>query len=144
MSVGRICVRQVDTAEPGETAQDAAQRMLDRKVGTLVVVNEAREPIGIITDRDLTIRVVAEGRDAISTPVEEVMTARPRCIVTETSIDEALRIMRSGEYRRLPVVSGRTLIGFVSLDDILDHMLEDFSNIRGLLQEESPRSLASV
>ncbi len=144
MSVGRICVRQVDMATPHETAQEAAPRMLDRKVGTLVVVNEAREPIGIITDRDLSVRVVAQGRDAAETSVEEVMTAGPRCVVGETSIEEALRIMRSGEYRRLPVVSGRKLIGLVSLDDILDHMLEEFASIRGLLQEESPRSLATV
>lgn len=118
--------------------------MLDRKVGTLVVVNDAREPIGIITDRDLAVRVVAQARDAAATSVEEVMTAGPRCVVAETAIDEALRIMRSGEYRRLPVVSGRKLIGIVSLDDILDHMLDDFASVRGLLQEESPRSLATV
>lgn len=144
MSVGRICVRQVDIAKPRETAQEAAQRMFDRKVGTLVVVNDAREPIGIITDRDLSVRVVAQARDAAETLVEEVMTAGPRCVVGETSIEEALRIMRSGEYRRLPVVSGRKLIGLVSLDDILDQMLEEFSSIRGLLQEESPQSLATV
>lgn len=144
MSVGRICVRQVDIVKPRESAQDAARRMLDRKVGTLVVVNEAHEPVGILTDRDLSIRVVAEGRDAAETHVKEIMTPGPRCIVGETSIEEALRIMRSGEYRRLPVVSGRKLIGIVSLDDILDQMLEEFTSIRGLLQEESPRSLATV
>lgn len=144
MSVGRICVRQVDIAKPHETAQDAAKRMLDRKVGTLVVVNEEREPVGILTDRDLSNRVIAEGRDAADTHVDEVMTPGPRCVVGETSIEEALRIMRSGEYRRLPVVSGRKLIGIVSLDDILDAMLEQFVSVRGLLQEESPRSLATV
>ena len=144
MSVGRICVRQVDIVRPRETAQDAAQRMLDDKVGTLVVVNDAREPIGIITDRDLALRLVAERRDFAESYAEEIMTTGPRCVVGETSIEEALRIMRSGKYRRLPVVSGRKLIGIVSLDDILGLMLEEFVTIRGLLQEESPRSLATV
>ena len=144
MSIGRICVRQVDTIQPHESAQVAAQRMFDRKVGTLVVVDKACQPIGILTDRDIGIRVVADARDAVGTLVEEIMTPTPRCIVEQTPIEEAVRIMRNGEYRRLPVVSGRKLIGIVSLDDILDAMLEEFASIRGVLQEEAPRSLSTV
>ena len=63
MSVGRICVREVDLAESAESVQVAARRMNSRKVGTLMVQNKADEPIGIITDRDLAIRVVGEGLD---------------------------------------------------------------------------------
>lgn len=58
MSVGRICVREVDIAESDESVQVAAQRMHARKVGTLVVVDAARAPIGIVTDRDQSLRIL--------------------------------------------------------------------------------------
>ena len=61
MSVGRICIREVDMASPGETVYMLAQRMHQRGVGSLVVVNDASEPIGIVTDRDLVARVLSEG-----------------------------------------------------------------------------------
>ena len=63
MSVGRICVREVDTAEENESVQVAARRMHARNVGTLLILDDAKQPIGILTDRDLTTRVLAEGRD---------------------------------------------------------------------------------
>lgn len=144
MSIGRICVRKVDTAKSDESAKHAAKRMHDRKVGTLVVVNSAHEPVGIITDRDLAVRVVGQGGDPAETKVEDVMTDKPRCISEDTPIEEALQIMRSGEFRRLPVVSGRRLVGLVSLDDILDLIMEEFASVHGLLQKQLPRSLTTV
>src|SRR5579872_3008239 len=104
MSVGRICVREVDIAESDESVQAAAQRMHARKVGTLVVVDPARAPIGIVTDRDLAVRIVGEARDSGQTTVGEVMTRLPRTIHEDTPIEEALRAMRVGTFRRLPVV----------------------------------------
>src|SRR5579871_4018877 len=104
MSVGRICTRQVDIADANETAQAAAQRMHARKVGCLIVLNEARQPVGIVTDRDLTVRVLAEGLDPVQTLLAEVMTRAPKTLHEEAPIEEALRIMRCGAFRRLPVV----------------------------------------
>lgn len=145
MSVGRICVREVDIAEPDESVQVAARRMHSRKVGTLVVVNEAREPIGLVTDRDLAVRVLAEAADPIGTTIRQVMT---RCVYTvreNTAIEEALRIMRAGQCRRLPVVDAAgQLAGLISLDDILDLLTEEFKTIGELLREESPHSLAAT
>ncbi len=143
MSIGRICIREVDIAEAEETAQVAAQRMHDRKVGCLVVLNKDREPIGIITDRDLTVRVLATGRDSVQTPLSEVMTRSPKTVHEETAIEEAVRVMRRGAFRRLPVVdaSGK-LAGLVTLDDILDLLTEEIREIGGVLAQETPRSLA--
>ena len=62
MSVGSVCVKDVDLAVPKESVQIAAQRMHSRKVGTLVVLGEDRKPIGLITDRDLTVRVLADAK----------------------------------------------------------------------------------
>lgn len=143
MSVGRICSRDVDLAEPQETAQQAAGRMHSRKVGTLLVLDEAKRPIGILTDRDLAVRVVAEGRDPVQTTVQDVMTAAPHTLSEDAAIEEALAIMRGGRFRRVPIVdSDGALVGLLSLDDVLDLLAEEFRDIGGLLQGESPGSLA--
>ncbi len=145
MSIGRICIRKVDVVEPHETVQFAARRMHDRKVGALVVVNKAHEPIGIVTDRDLTVRVLAEGHDAVQTPVAEVMTRPARAVTEATPIEEVVRIMRRGAFRRLPVVDevGK-LVGLVTLDDILSLLTEELRDVGGVLAEETPRNLARV
>jgi CBS domain-containing protein len=143
MSAGRICSREVDTAQPDESAQIAAQRMHARKVGTLVVVNQAAEPMGILTDRDLAVRVVAGGRDPARTFVRDVMTPRPATVNVATSIEDALRTMRMHQCRRIPVVDNAgKLAGILSLDDVLELLSEEFEVIGGMLQEESPGSLA--
>jgi CBS domain-containing protein len=145
MSVGRICVRSVDSAEMSETAILAARRMRDRNVGSLVVVDRERHPLGLITDRDLAVRVLAEGRDATQTLISEVMTRLPHTVREETPIEEALGLMRSGACRRLPVVDqDRRLVGVLCLDDVLDLLAEEFGEVRTLLRKESSESLAAV
>jgi CBS-domain-containing membrane protein len=142
MSVGNICVRQVDIARPEDSVQSGAQRMLARKVGTLVVVNSLNEPVGIVTDRDLVIRVLAEGRDPAQSMLRDVMTRHVTTVTSETSIEDALRLMRVGSFRRLPVTDrAGKLAGLVSLDDILDLLSHEFHEIGRLLAEEDPRNL---
>jgi CBS domain-containing protein len=142
MSVGRICIREVDTALEVESAQEAAQRMHDRKVGTLVVVDELERPIGILTDRDLAVRVVARGADPYVVTVSELMTRLPRTVNQNAPIEAALASMRAGACRRLPVVDDKgKLVGLVSLDDILNLIAEEFRQVGKLLSEESPSSL---
>jgi len=139
MSVGRICLRDVDLAEVGESALDAARRMRERRVGTLLVLNDAERPIGLVTDRDLALRVLAAGRDPATTPVGDVMTPDPRVVSEETRIEDALSLMRSGSVRRLPVVDRQgKLVGILSLDDVLALLAEEFALIGGLLERVTP------
>ena len=91
MSVGRICIREVDIIDESESAQVAASRMHARKTGTLVVLNRDRMPIGIVTDRDLTVRVLAEAKDPVQTTIRDVMTPCPRTVREDTPIEDALR-----------------------------------------------------
>ena len=145
MSVGRICIRGVDIASPGESVQMVARRMRDRNVGSLVVCNESMHPVGMVTDRDLALRVVAEGHNPGSTSVADVMTRDPQCVREDTPIEMALTAMRTGPCRRLPVVSDeRALVGVISLDDVLGLLTEEFNTIGTLLQRENPRSLAEI
>lgn len=139
MSVGQICVRQVDLAEADDTVLEAAERMRQRAVGTLLILNQKREPIGIVTDRDLVERVVASNRDPATTSVRSVMTVDPETISEHDSIESALSMMRSGRFRRLPVVDHRgKLAGLVSLDDVLMLLGEELAQISKLLERETP------
>ena len=143
MSVGRICVREVDLADAGESVWKAAERMHQRAVGSLLVLNDASEPVGILTDRDLVERVLAQGKDPTATPVVEIMTANPKTIDEDGSIESALALMRSGRFRRLPVVDRQAkLVGLVTLDDVLMLLAEEFKQIGGLIERETPSGVA--
>ena len=142
MSIGRICVREVDTANPNESVTVAAERMHDRAVGTLVVVNDTAQVVGIVTDRDLVSRVLARGLSPSETSVGEVMTVGPKTISEWTQIEPALLIMRTGRFRRIPVVDhDNKLVGLITLDDILMLLAEEFSQIGRLLTRETPRAI---
>ncbi len=140
MSAGRICRREVYVASLGESVRAVAQRMREHNVGTVVVKDESGCPTGILTDRDLAVRVVAEGKDPELTPVLQVMTVVPRTLPESAAIEVALGAMRAERCRRLPVVAadGR-LVGVLSLDDILALLAEEFGTIGGLLRAEEPR-----
>ena len=142
MTVERICTCEVDTARRDESTQAAARRMQDRNVGTLIVLDTDDRPVGIVTVRDLAIRVVAAAVDPYATTVGEVMTAAPRTVTQSTPIEDALVIMRHHACRRLPVVNadGR-LYGLLSLDDVLSLLAEEFAHVAKLLTAESPEML---
>lgn len=143
MTVGRLCVRDVDTADPNETVQTAAERMHSRNVGTLVVLDRAEKPIGLITDRDLTIRVLADGRDGRHVTIDEVMTHDIRAVDEDCPVEAALEAMRAGPYRRVPVVNKKgKLVGLLSIDDVIDLLADEFQSIRRLINKESPGVLA--
>ena len=142
MSVGRICTRTVDLADAEETIQDAAQRLHERKVGTLVVLDKANKPVGILTDRDLAIRSVAQGEDPRQTLVGSVMTRNPKTISESAPIEEALALMRFGSFRRVPVTGNDgILVGLISLDDILSLLAEEFAHVGVLVEKEMPSGI---
>ncbi len=145
MSVGRICQRDVDLADLDESAWAAAERMHQRSVGSLLVLNEDRQPIGIVTDRDLVVNVLAHEREPRTTRVREVMTTPVKTISEDAAIEQAISMMRSGEFRRLPVIDydGR-LVGVLTLDDILTLLAEEFADIGQLLDRQTPRAAADA
>lgn len=138
MSIGKICTREVYLASPQESVSDAAQRMAVQNIGCLVVVSDTKRPIGMITDRDITVKLTAKGLDSNLTTVAEVMTQNPKVVQEIIPIEEAVALMRTVGVRRLPVVDGSGLVvGLVCLDDLLDLLLEEFSNVRELLHRQT-------
>ena len=106
-------------AETTESVVNVARRMRDYRVGCVVVTRDAR-PIGIVTDRDLALRVVAEGFDPNDTPVSSVVTWDATTLPRTAGIDTAVRIMSERGVRRLPIVTedGR-ITGIVTADDLI-------------------------
>ncbi|MCB9833162.1 MAG: CBS domain-containing protein [Planctomycetes bacterium] len=143
MPLHRICERDVDVARPSETVVALATRLHQRNVGCLVVVDEDRRPIGVITDRDLVIRVLARGLDPSRTQAEEIMSTELATIDIGASNDGVLEVMRANGVRRLPVVGedGR-LAGVVSIDDILVCHADQMVAVGSVLEGEGPRRLA--
>jgi CBS domain-containing protein len=135
----------VDVIGPRQSAFEAAERMHQRSVGALVVVDNSNSPIGILTDRDLTVRVMAAGLDPQITAVGEVMTPAPTVAETAISVETALAIMQAGEFRRLPLVNALGhLVGIVTLDDILMSLSKQFISVKKVLEEELPAAAAKI
>ena len=145
MTIWRICQRDVDTATIAEDIHAAAQRMESRCVGTLVVLDEHEHPIGIVTDRDITLRVVGQGRNPEETSVGDVMTRSLKTLPEAAPISGALAAMQSEGVRRLPVVDeAGLLVGMVSLDDVVKQLAEDLRHVASVMEESSPRAMAET
>jgi CBS domain-containing protein len=131
--------REVVTAEPDERVADLAGLMDYYQVGCVVIVDGGR-PVGIVTDRDLALRVLLERRgDAAARDFRaaDVMTTHPRTIHEDEGFDRALELMRSENVRRLPVVDRHgKLRGIVSLDDLLEQISADMRSISILLKHQ--------
>jgi CBS domain-containing protein len=113
------------TIEPNKTVVDAAKLMRDEDAGLIPVV-EGQKLIATITDRDIALRVVAEGKDAGSTNVRDVASTRLVTVDPDQSLDEALRLMARNQVRRLPVVEeDGKLVGIVAQADVARHTSDE-------------------
>ncbi len=119
MSLSQLGTRNVVTLAPDDTVQDAVCRMVEDNVGSIVVVEDGA-PCGIVTDRDLILRVLAPGRNPIGTPLASIMSTHMITAQDDCPLDEAAWRMREHKIRRLPVVDERgRLRGIVTLDDLV-------------------------
>jgi CBS domain-containing protein len=139
MSVGRICTRVVYTTTPTERIRQAARLMLDHNVGSLVVVGLDGSAVGLVTDRDVAIRCVAERMDPDSTQVASIMTTPLTTVREDMPIEEAIRMMEASQVRRLVVIDQNDqLVGLLSLDDVLELLGEESEAIARVLQTQAP------
>jgi CBS domain-containing protein len=130
------------TASPEESVRKAAQRMASYDVGALVVLeeNHGAHAVGIITDRDMVLRGVAEQLDLDDTSVSDVMSKPVYVVRDETPIEEALAKMASVGTRRLVVTAeGDRVAGILTLDDVLDQLVQESAAIGKLLKLQQPQ-----
>ena len=142
MKVLDICNRNVVTIRESEELTAAAQLMRQNHVGYLVVIEpklgeEAVTPVGVITDRDIVVAVVARETDPRALKVGDVMTRQPVLARDEGTVPAALHHMREIGVRRLPVVDrGGRLVGVLSLDDVLDALAEELMDVARSIRHE--------
>jgi CBS domain-containing protein len=110
--------RRVYSVDANNTVVEAARYMMEHNIGALPVLRNG-ELVGIFSERDIMNRVVAVGRMPGQTRVGEVMTANPRTVSVDETVDNCLFLMREFGFRHLPICDGKTLKGLVSLRDVM-------------------------
>jgi CBS domain-containing protein len=136
MPIQRILRRSVKTLPPETSCAEAARLMRDEEIGC-VVVAEAGRPAGVVTDRDLVVRVMAAGEDPDRLALRDVMSGEPVFLGDERSLDAVIRTMREQGVRRVPVVDEEgELEGIVSLDDLLVLLAEQLGSLAETVRQE--------
>ncbi len=141
MKVSDIMTREPSTLAPKATLGEAATIMRQEDCGSVPVVDGGRL-VGIVTDRDIVVHVVAAGKDPKTASVSEAMTADPVTIAPGASIDEAQRVMADRQIRRLPVVEDGRLVGLVVIGQLArrDDARDVGETLKDVSEKESGRS----
>lgn len=125
LKVKEIMTNQIATLCSDDTIEKAAQLMKQHNVGSLPVCNQ-QQVIGIVTDRDITLRSTAIGGNSKCQKVSEIMTSNPVVGTPEMEVHDAVKIMSQQQVRRLPIVDNNNLVGMVALGDIsVEPILQD-------------------
>jgi CBS domain-containing protein len=107
-----------------ESVADAAKRLAELDVGSMPICGEDDRLKGMVTDRDIVVKVIAEGKDPSEVKVSELAQGKPVTIGADDSVDEALDVMAEHKIRRLPVIDGHDLVGIVAQADIATEVSE--------------------
>jgi CBS domain-containing protein len=116
-SIRDVMTTSPHTVRPDSTLQDAAREMKSDDIGA-VLVEDNGSVAGILTDRDIVVRAIAEGRDPSSTKVSEVATTDVKTLTPDSTVEDAIKIVREQHVRRIPVVEGGKPAGIVSIGDL--------------------------
>ncbi len=134
MTIAHLIRRPVETLPPTAVCTTVAALMRAENVGS-VVIADGRLPLGVVTDRDLAVRVMAEGRDPATTLARDVMSSYPVFVSNLGELDDVLRAMREMRVRRLPVVDQEGRIdGIVTMDDVLSYLAGVMGRLRDVVR----------
>ena len=143
MNAGELCNREVVFAYRDVRLVEAARLMREHHVGSLVVVVDRlseRVPVGILTDRDIVVAVVAKELDPRTLAVGDVMTRELLTIREKDGISDALRLMREKGVRRVPVIThSGALAGILTIDDLLELVAEELGDFARTIDQERVR-----
>ena len=143
MPISEICNREVIIVQRETTVHEAAKLMRQHHVGSVVVVEErkgVRVPVGIVTDRDLVVEVMAPDLVQMVITVGDIMGAKLVTVQDGMGIYESIRYMRVEGVRRLPVVDSKGgLIGILALDDLLELLAEELLELSRLVKHEQKK-----
>ena len=149
LTAGDICNRIVTIAYPSMALDEAARLMRERSVGCLVVVQEVSRDesivVGVLTDRDIAMGVVAADRDAHATRVGDAMTSKVVTAREDDTILDLLAMMRRSKIRRVPVTGPRNvLVGIVTLDDVLQAVAQQMQAVAAAVSAATSHERAAL
>ena len=141
MSVGEYCTREVVVISKGSPVREAVSLMRSFHVGDVVVVDKECDkpmPVGILTDRDIVLKVMAENVDPDSVTVGDIMSYDLVTVDENTELVDVIKVMQAKGVRRMPIVDKNdALIGIVTVDDVMEIVAEQLNDIVGLVSKES-------
>lgn len=137
MPVSELARESVVTAAPDEPAAELAELMRDNNVGSVVVTVDDR-PIGIVTDRDLVVKVFADGIVPPSVTARDVMTEDVVSVEKDAGTFELCSKMCKAGVRRMPIVEDDELVGIITMDDIFQLLADEFQDLAAVIEAESP------
>jgi signal-transduction protein with cAMP-binding, CBS, and nucleotidyltransferase domain len=118
----------VQTLKGGDSAFLAANTMKESNIAAVLIIDDDGKLQGIVTERDLTRRIIAAGLDPSKTPLADIMTANPNTLDPSDSVRDAMKVMRTGRLRHLPVKKGNKIIGMVSIRDLFAAIQADLED----------------
>lgn len=145
MQIGQIGIREVVCASPDMTVLDAARMMRERHVGDVVVVEHGKKgavPIGIVTDRDIVVAIVAPGLEISQLSVRDIMSDELVTASEDQDVFEAVERMRRYGVRRLPILDRQgVLLGIIAVDDLLELMAMQLSDLARVVRQEQKQEV---
>jgi CBS domain-containing protein len=141
MLVKEVMNRNVKTIRPEDTVKDAAKVMNENRIGALIVVSGSGEVIGIMTERDILVDVVATGKSADNVKVSDIMTPNIITIEPHRTLEDAADLMTDNKIKKLPVVENGSLVGIVTATDLIAHEKNLIEKISALLAESPMRNI---
>jgi CBS domain-containing protein len=147
MPISEICNREVVIVQRNNTILEAAQLMRQHHVGDVVVVEErggVKVPVGIVTDRDLVVEIMAPAIDQTVITVGDIMVTELATVKENAGLSETIEYMRAKGVRRVPVVDkGGGLVGILTLDDLLELLAEELLALARLVRHEQKKETMS-
>ncbi len=143
MSAGEYCNREVVVVSKSEPVSEAISLMRSHHVGDVIVVETTAAgtiPVGILTDRDIVLEILAEGVDLEAVSISDVMSYELVTVTEDTKLIDTIKLMRDKGVRRIPVVNQQGgLEGLLSVDDLVELLAEQLMDIVGLIRKEQAR-----
>lgn len=131
------------SVQPQASAFDAACLMTKGRCGSVLIVDAGGAMVGILTERDLMIKIVARRRDPDTTPVSDIMTHNPHFIAPDTSVSEAVLIMQRHNFRHLPILSSTsTILGVFSIRDAMAREQGEAESMADLIDQQATNVLS--
>jgi signal-transduction protein with cAMP-binding, CBS, and nucleotidyltransferase domain len=137
MAVSQMMTEDITSLPENASIMDAAKFMTDMNVGSVIVVDGSK-PMGILTDRDIMIKVMVEGKDPNSTTIRDIMVSPVATVSEDKDILDVTHMMSEKKVRRCPVVNSEgTLVGMIAFDDILISLGQEMQDIASVLKFET-------